>query len=1256
MDPVLSEIVYGASLFTMGVAVWSRTRQQPDDGIARAYVWLAGFGVVEGARASIAALTVAGHLSVEIPLFPPLAAAAFAMLMRFGIAIRLLAGPGRPWERHAPAGLTILWLGILLVDLAVWRSGGSVSDIALRALLAVPAAGLVGLLLLAKRYRHALGRESSLYLHLMGFVFAIFAFKAARMPLAGEPAGAGSADIGAWSAVALAVLAVASLRVFDTVERRKFAQTIRATTRIIEEDALQRRARLEAAERIQARLAEAQHIAHLGSWELDAASSAMWWSEELFIILARDSAEGPLKLDEFLNLAHPDDRAGVWAAVEGTLGRRVPFSLDHRVVLRDGDQRVVHQTGDAIVDAAGGVVGIAAVIQDVTGRAKAEEALRRSLRDHEILSSIMTFSLQPLALRDLLARVLEVVLSNHGLGLESKGCIFLSDEETGDLVMETQRGLDLALQVSCTRLPMGRCLCGRAAATGEMVFVDALGDDHEIAYEGIRPHGHYCVPIRDEGEVLGVMNFYVPEGHVRTTEEERFVRTIAATLAVVIRRKRAEERHIKAEERYRAVSESATDAIIAIDAFGNVVSWNRGAAVMFGYCEDEMRGKPLNRVIPERYRLAHESGLQALREESRPPHLIGSMIEIHGRRKTGEEFPVELAVGRWTADGATFYTGIIRDSSKRKQGEEELRRARDELEVRVQERTRKLEEEIVERKRAEGALRQKTEVVALLHRATLDANEASSADEAMRSCLADICRFTGWPVGHVCILDPNHGGVMLSSGVWHSEDPVRYAVLRTSLEGAVHAKGHGLSGRVLATKRAAWTGNLGDDTDFPGREVAKRLGLAGGIALPVLVRAEVVATMEFFLEGPLAVDEAVLEAVGSIGTQLGRVVERKQAEEGMRLASMVFENSLHGMIVTDAGGTIVSVNPAFTTVTGYGRDEAIGSRPSMLRSGRHDEAFYRQMWQGLVRDDQWRGEIWNRRKNGDVYPEWLEITTIRGAGGRVDGYLGIFTDITKRHAAEQELRAAKEQADAANRAKSEFLSNMSHELRTPMNAILGFGQLLEFNPKEPLTPAQKDYVAQILKAGDHLLELINEVLDLAKIESGKVALSIETVPTRQVIEECLNIARLQADSHGVRLNGDAAAMALPAIRADRTRFKQILLNLLSNAVKYNREGGEVALDCETVANGAHLRIRVSDTGHGIPEERWDDLFQPFNRLGAEASEIEGTGIGLTVTRQLVRLMEGDIGFESRLGEGSVFWIDLPVAGPAINTDGTPLLP
>jgi len=248
-----------------------------------------------------------------------------------------------------------------------------------------------------------------------------------------------------------------------------------------------------------------------------------------------------------------------------------------------------------------------------------------------------------------------------------------------------------------------------------------------------------------------------------------------------------------------------------------------------------------------------------------------------------------------------------------------------------------------------------------------------------------------------------------------------------------------------------------------------------------------------------------------------------------------------------------------------------------------------------------------------------------------------------------ELALAMEEAKSANQAKTAFLSSMSHELRTPLNAILGFAQILT-SDKLPSTLAQKkEFAGHILKSGRHLLTLINEILDLAKIESGAVALTLEPVAIHDMLQECESMIMPLAAPRGIRLLFPRACHV--HVLADRTRIKQILLNLLSNAIKYNREGGAVVVDC-VPQDDDKLRLSVQDTGLGLKPEQVQMLFTPFNRLGQEAGVEEGTGIGLVVTKRLVEMMGGMIGVSSSVGVGTVFWIEMKETAAAVQAAST----
>lgn len=261
----------------------------------------------------------------------------------------------------------------------------------------------------------------------------------------------------------------------------------------------------------------------------------------------------------------------------------------------------------------------------------------------------------------------------------------------------------------------------------------------------------------------------------------------------------------------------------------------------------------------------------------------------------------------------------------------------------------------------------------------------------------------------------------------------------------------------------------------------------------------------------------------------------------------------------------------------------------------------------------------------------------------------LYRQLEERERANHELQQAKDTAEQANRAKNDFLSSMSHELRTPLNSVLGYAQLLVNSRKQPLADRQRDQVEQIYKSGQHLLSLINEVLDLAKIEAGQIPLSIESIALQDVAGEAIDTLRTIASDRGVTMRFDKSALTPVQVAADYTRLKQVLINLLSNAIKYNREGGFVHLAWKV--SERQVVLVVEDNGIGIDASKQDQLFQPFNRLGAENSSIEGTGVGLSITKTLVELMEGRIEVTSEQGKGSQFAVTLPLSDESYVSNG-----
>jgi len=389
------------------------------------------------------------------------------------------------------------------------------------------------------------------------------------------------------------------------------------------------------------------------------------------------------------------------------------------------------------------------------------------------------------------------------------------------------------------------------------------------------------------------------------------------------------------------------------------------------------------------------------------------------------------------------------------------------------------------------------------------------------------------------------------------------------------------------------------------------------------------------------------------------ITERKMAEESQRIASAyarsLIEASLDPLVTISSEGKITDVNEASVQATGVGREELIATdfsdyftEPDKARAG-----YQKVFSEGFVRDY----PLAIRHVSSRITDVLYNASVYKNDKGKVLGVFAVARDVTERKRFEQalqetnfKLELAKSAAEKANLAKSDFLSSMSHELRSPLNAILGFAQLMESASPSP-TASQTKSIAQILQAGWYLLKLINEVLDLAVIESGKVSLSKEPVSLSELMAECQNMMEPQAQQSGIRMTFPVFDQ-LVYVAADRTRLKQIVINLVSNAIKYNQEQGTVVVDCVATApcsrdfgaaRPGRIRFSVRDTGAGLAPEKLAQLFQPFNRLGQEAGSVAGTGIGLVVSKRLAELMGGVLGVESAVGVGSVFWCELNLA-------------
>ena len=367
----------------------------------------------------------------------------------------------------------------------------------------------------------------------------------------------------------------------------------------------------------------------------------------------------------------------------------------------------------------------------------------------------------------------------------------------------------------------------------------------------------------------------------------------------------------------------------------------------------------------------------------------------------------------------------------------------------------------------------------------------------------------------------------------------------------------------------------------------------------------------------------------------------------------ILDHSPAAIFLKDLDGRYSFVNRSFLDMAGKTRTEIIGNTDHALFPPRLAD-----MYRGNDRRVIESGTSLDFEEIGveeDLQPRVFHASkfALRDAAGRAYAVCGVLTDITERKRAEQAISIARREAERANRAKSDFLSRMSHDLRTPLNAVLGFAQLLDM---DDLSPEQRESVSQILEAGRHLLDSMNEVLDISRIESGNLSLSPEPVAVAEIIDQVVRLMRPLGSARHIEVRALPSTAEERFVRADRQRLNQILLNLMSNAIKYNRPGGSVTVSCDEAA-GRRVRISITDTGVGIRPDKLALLFTPFERLGADQTGIEGTGLGLALSRGLAEAMGGRIGVASDVDRGSTFWIELTRAiAPASDSSQPPETP
>ncbi len=367
------------------------------------------------------------------------------------------------------------------------------------------------------------------------------------------------------------------------------------------------------------------------------------------------------------------------------------------------------------------------------------------------------------------------------------------------------------------------------------------------------------------------------------------------------------------------------------------------------------------------------------------------------------------------------------------------------------------------------------------------------------------------------------------------------------------------------------------------------------------------------------------------------ITEKRKSEEQLKLLSLSINQSNSGIVITDLQGNIEYVNDTFCSLTGYSKEEIIGKNPKFLKSGYTSQETYKQLWESITSGRQWSGEFLNKRKDGTLYWESARISPVKNEEGIITNFIGIKDDITKLKKLLDEIKIAKAKAEETSRLKTNFLANMSHELRTPLVGILGCASMIAEDTKEPLT---QELANIINKSGQRLHETLNAILDLTRVETETLPVDLKPVDILPIIKTTYELFINEAKIKGLSFYFDVDEEEIIAL-ADLNLLKSVLSHLISNAIKYTETGG---VSVRAFTNENKVIIKVVDTGIGIPDSYQEIIFEPFRQVSEGYNrQFEGSGLGLTLTKKYVRMMNGRIWFNSKLGEGSAFFVELNAA-------------
>jgi PAS domain S-box-containing protein len=941
------------------------------------------------------------------------------------------------------------------------------------------------------------------------------------------------------------VIGVSSIK-RDITQHKQAQDDLRASER-------EQRQLAEYLDKERTRLAEAQAVAKLGSWEQDIVTNTLTWSDENHRIFGVDRDKFGATYEALLELVHPDDRAAVNKAYTESVANHTPLAIDHRLQMEDGSIKILHERCRTFYDDGGRPIRSSGTTQDITERKQAEETLAQSERQFR---AVFDNTLDAIIITDNEGRFQEVnaaACQLYGVTREQLHNMRLSDfmEDGGDF----------------ERVNLSFRAAGFEQGEFDLVLQDGSGK---------------CV------EFAATANF-LPERHLTALRD-------------ITQRKRAEQKLRESEQRLQSIMANTPGTVYQFvsrpDGSVEIPFVNEGCRELFEMEPEELQRNPTFpiEIIHPDDRLQHEYSVLESMKTLAPWSDEWRMRLPSGKTKwvQGSGRPQRLP------DGGTLWDGLLMDITARKEAEEERDR---------------------------------------FFTLSLDMLAIIGSDGYMKRlnpAFETTLGFTNTELMAVPFLEFVHpddiagtleGMAKLKSGIQVSHEN-RYRC------------------RDGSYKRLQWMAAAYEDLWYC---VAHDVTGAKQAAAALHKANEELESRVIERTAQLSLANEDLHA---------EISERQRAETEVQRGRHELQNFIDAMTTLAAkvtpDGTFLIVNKVAFDASGLSKEQ-------YMKTNFLDGPWwtYNSEVQTRVRDrfqHALAGTPINYDENIFTFGEErtinFSLVPINDAKGKVEYLIAEGRDITELKLTEVELQRAKEEAESANLAKSEFLSRMSHELRTPLNAILGFGQILEMRGVNADAQDQ-DNVQQILKAGRHLLALINEVLDIARIEAGHLSLSQEPIAIGSLIRETLDLARPLATARRILMvNEVGGQIGAQYVLADHQRLKQVLLNFLANAVKYNRDEGHIIVSCRVlegrpvtyggIACAGRLRLQVRDTGRGLAPQDIARLFIPFERLEAAHSQIEGSGIGLSICKPLIEAMHGQIGVESELGRGSVFWLELPL--------------